>query len=592
MRGGFLHRVSQDREEDFSLRELNRQSLGLLGRYLRPYTSSLALAVAAMLVVTLAILAGPLLIKIAVDRYIVGGNLGGLNLFLGAYLALYLAFWIGSYWQRYLTDLVGQQVIRDIRRDLTGGVLWRPMTFFDRTNTGHLVSRIVHDVEALSDLLSTGLVFLVNDLLTIVGIGAVMFAINTRLAAVVLLTTPLIYAVMVILGRAMRRAARQVREAVADLTSGTQESVSGIRVIQSLAQEGESAKRFSGLNEATMQANLGAASVTALFFPIMSVTGAIGTALVVWFGGQGLAAGTVTLGTLMAFLAYVSRFFAPLRELSQVYSTYQAAGAALERIGDYLSYRPEEQGIPGKRILEGRVEFRGVTFSYDEGHPVLEDLNLTIASGETVALVGETGAGKTTITDLLLGLYRPDAGVIGIDDAPVEDYTREELRRKLAVVPQDTFLFPGTIADNIAYARPEASGSEVREAARAVQAHGFISGLPRGYETEVGERGVMLSGGQKQLIAFARAMIMDPRILILDEATSSVDAITEHLIQQALGVILEGRTSFIIAHRFSTVKVADRVCVISNGRLAAEGSHEVLWEASPLYRELCAKQWL
>jgi len=425
----------------------------------------------------------------------------------------------------------------------------------------------VHDVEALSDLMTSGIVYLVNDVLTLGGILTIMLMMNTRLTLAVLVTAPLVYLVMLFLGRAIREASRRVR------------------------REEQSATQFSRLNRATMQANLGAASVTALLFPAMSVTGAIGTALVLWVGGRGVAAGTITVGTFMAFLAYVSQFFAPLRELSTVYGTYQTAGAALERIADYLDYSYVETGLPGKKIGRGKVEFRDVSFGYEPGELVLKNVSLIMQPGEVVALVGETGAGKTTVTNLLTRLYRVDSGEILIDGEPLDSYTNEELRRAIAVVPQDTYLFPGTIEDNIAYGTPDASPEEIRASARAVSAHEFISRLPEGYETEVGEEGGLLSGGQKQLLALARALLTDPVILILDEATSSVDAVTEAAIRDALDTVLEGRTAVIIAHRFSTLKAADKICVMADGRLEAVGTHQQLWERSDEYRQLCASQW-
>lgn len=592
MRGGFMRRLHRDTEEDFSLRELSGRAMQLLRSYLTPYWKRLLLATLAMLLVTASTLAGPILIKLAVDRFIRQGNIDGLNLFLAAYIAVYLVFWFSSFWQRYLTNWVGQSVILDIRRDIARSVFERPMRFFDRHSTGDLVARIVHDVESLSDLLSSGIVYLVNDVLTLGGILVIMLTMNTRLTLIVLVTAPVVYLIMRLLGQAIRRASRRVREAVADLNVGVHENISGIRVIQSLSKEEQSALQFNQLNRAAMQANLGAASVTALLFPAMSITGSLGTALVLWAGGHGIAAGTVSIGTFMAFLAYISRFFAPLRELSLVYGTYQTAGAALERIGDYLEYSYEETGLPEKTIAEGSAEFVAVTFGYEPEEPVLVDFELTIEAGDTVALVGKTGAGKTTVTNLLTRLYRPNQGEIRVGGTPLRDYTNEELRRAMAVVPQDTYLFPGSIAENIAYARPDASADEIRNAARAVGAHSFIEKLPKGYQTQVGERGDLLSGGQKQLLALARAMLADPVILILDEATSSVDAVTEAAIQEAMDTILAGRTAIIIAHRFSTVREADRVCVMEEGELVAVGSHNELWKESEQYRELCSAQWL
>jgi ATP-binding cassette subfamily B multidrug efflux pump len=605
IRGGFMTRL-EGREEDYRLSDLNRRATGTLWRYLGAYRGRLLLAGVAMLAVTITTLAMPYLAKVAVDGYIARGDVRGLALISLLYLALNGIYWLATYWQRYLSAWVGQHVVYTMRRDLYQQVLRQSIAFHQRERLGQIASRLTNDVDAVAEVASSGLLNLVNDLLSFAGIFIMMAWLNARLALAILVTAPLVILSMGWLGRQMRSAYREVQRALATVNAGVEQGVTGMRVAQSLSRESFTVQQFERLSLQNMRANLRAGLLFAAVFPTMTITNMLGMAVVLGYGGTLLARGQTTVGVLLAFLAYTYRLFGPLRELSLVYNTFQAAAASLERIIEYLVHEPdlplaqtqppETMVRPARNIMAspsnqpGEVRFRGVTFTYGET-PVLHDLDLHIAAGETVALVGPTGAGKSTIARLLARLYDVTAGAVLIDGVDLRQIDAVALRRLVTLVPQDVFLFNDTIRENIRYGDPAADDAQVERAARRAQAHPFIEKLPGGYDSPAGETGKLLSGGQRQLLALARALLAEPRVLVLDEATASVDAYTEALIQAALAEIRQDRTLLIIAHRFSTLRQADRIVVIEEGHIVGQGHHEELMANSPTYQRLYRREW-
>jgi ATP-binding cassette subfamily B multidrug efflux pump len=593
IRGGFMTRL-QGREEAFRLVDLDRQALGMLWAYLRAHKGRLAAALAATLTVTATTLSMPYLTKVAVDTTIARRDVRGLILISLLYLALNGIYWLAIYWQGYLSAWVGQHVVHAVRRDLYAHVLRQSIAFHERERVGQVVSRLTNDVNALSEIATSGVLNLVNDLLSLGGIVAIMALLDVRLTLVTLASIPVVILSMGALGKQMRHAYQQVQQALAEVNAGVEQGVAGMRVVQSLSQESFTVEQFESLSLRNMRANLRVGLLFAAVFPTMTVTNMLGVALVLGYGGKLVAEGALTIGTLLAFLGYVYRFFGPLRELSLIYNTFQAAAASLNRIADYMARRPEviapAQPERPEDGFKGRVAFEHVTFGYGET-PVLHDVVLSVDAGETIALVGPTGAGKSTLTRLLARLYDVQGGAVRIDGVDVRRIGSPDLRRLVTVVPQDVFLFADTIRENIRYGDPQASDKEVEAAARRAQAHDFITRLPHGYDSQVGELGAMLSGGQRQLVAFARALLADPRILVLDEATANVDAYTEALIQSALDEIRRDRTTLIIAHRFSTLRKADRIVVVEDGRIVGQGRHEELIASNPTYQRLYRRQW-
>ncbi len=592
-RGGFVGRLRGE-EEEYSLRRLDRQAVRMLTQYLRPYVGRLLLAIGAMLLVAGSVLLMPYLSKVALDDYIAQGDFRGLSLICLLYLGLNGLFWAAQYAQGYLSTWVGQHVIYDIRRDLFHRVLQQSMAFHGKERVGQISSRLTNDVNTLSDMVSSSLVNLFSDVLTLIGIVVIMLLINVRLSLVTMISIPVVIISMGYLGKKMRGAYRQVQQELAAVNAGVEQGVSGMRVVQSLSQESFTVQQFENLSLRNLQANLRVSLLFAAVFPIMTITNMLGTALVLGYGGTLVAQGTLTIGVLLAFMGYVNRFFGPLRELSLVYNTFQSAAASLDRINEYmnepLEIEPPEHPQAPEGGFQGAITFSDVTFGYDE-ETVLHDLNLSIRPAETIALVGPTGAGKSTIARLLARLYDTQEGTVSIDGIDVRHIAPEDLRRLIMLVPQAVFLFADSIMENIRYGDPQATDEEVKEAARRAQAHQFIKNLPQGYNTEVGESGALLSGGQRQLVAFARALLADPKILILDEATADVDPYTEALIQRAMDAIREDRTTIIIAHRFSTLRKADRIVVVEDGRIAGQGSHGELVENNPTYQRLYQRQW-
>ncbi len=597
IRGGFMRRLQGEGEgkvTPYRLSDLDRRALAMLWRYLRAHKARLLGALLATLTVSATTLAMPYVLKVAVDTHIAADDLRGLSWMALLYLALNGVYWFAVYWQGYLSTWVGQHVVDSLRRDLFAHVMRQSMAFHERERVGEVASRLTNDVNAVAEIASNGVLNLVSDLLMLVGIVAIMASMNARLTLVTMTSIPVVVVSMALLGKAMRKSYAEVQQALAEVNAGVEQGVAGMKVAQSLSRESFTVEQFESLSLRNMKANLKAGLLFAAVFPTMTITNMLGVALVLGYGGSLAARGAISVGVLLAFLSYVYRFFGPLRELSLVYNTFQAAGAALDRISDYLRREPEIVEPAQPRRPEGgflgSLALEDVTFAYDEV-PVLQDIDLRVSAGETVALVGPTGAGKSTLGKLLARLHDPDAGTVWLDGVDLRQVAFDDLRSLVIIVPQDVFLFADTVRENIRYGNPRADDASVEAAARRAQAHDFIESLPNGYESQVGELGAMLSGGQKQLVAFARALLADPKVLILDEATANVDPYTESLIQQALTEIRRDRTTLIIAHRFSTLRQADRIVVVEGGRIVDQGTHEELLARSTTYQRLYQRQW-
>jgi ABC-type multidrug transport system fused ATPase/permease subunit len=576
-------------------RALDRQILARLLGFLRPHSRRMAIAFLMMLVTSVLTLLGPYLVKVAIDNYIAPGNVTGLLRIALLLLAVFVGIYIASVAQQYLVSWVGQRVLATMRSQLFQHLQALHLGYHDTHIVGVTISRVINDVAVINELLSEGFLTLIGDALVLIGIVSVMLSISPRLALLSFTVFPLMLLATYLFATRAQLAFRRTRVRIAAVVGDLAEDISGMRVIQAFAQEQATRERFDEVNRANRDAHVQAMSLSFIFIPSIEFLGMLATAVVLWFGGRAVANDELTMGVVVAFLAYVSRFFQPIRELSQLYTTLQAAMAGGERVLDLLDTVAEVADRPGAvemPPITGRVELRDVSFAYRDDSHVLHDIELAIAPGQTVALVGATGAGKTTIANLVARLYDVSSGAVLIDGLDVREVTQRSLRRQMALVPQEPFLFRGTVADNIRFARVEASPARVEDAARGANAHEFISALPQGYDTEIAEGATNLSMGQRQLICIARAILADPRILILDEATSSVDTVTEMLIQEGLKRLLTGRTAIVIAHRLSTVRDADRICVLSQGRIVERGTHAQLLAEGEVYRSLYERQFV
>jgi ATP-binding cassette subfamily B multidrug efflux pump len=562
--------------------------------YLRPFWRQMSLAFLAMLVVTLLTLVTPYLLKIAIDQFIGKGDRQGL---IGISL-LTAATFIGLYGatalQQYILSWVGQRVLANLRSGLFRHLQLLSLSYHDTHIVGVTVSRVMNDVAIINELLSQGVITLVGDSLVLVGIVMIMLSMSPKLALLTFLVLPLMVLVTLWFSSRARVAFRETRTRVAKVVGGLAEDIAGVRVIQAFGQENNTQERFNQVNQANRKANIDAMNLSFIFLPAIEFLGVLSTGIVLWFGGQAVGQGEVTLGVLVAFLSYVTRFFQPVQELSRMY-TFQAAMAGGEQVVNLLDTDPAVKDTPdavGIPPIKGEVILDHVSFRYRPELPeVLHDIYLKIEPGQTVALVGPTGAGKTSIGNLIARFYDASGGIVTIDGIDVRMVTQRSLHRQIGLVPQDSFLFSGTIADNIRFGCPEASDNEVEQAARQANAHEFILEKPDGYKTRVLEGAANLSVGQRQLVCIARAILTNPRILILDEATSNVDGQTEGLIQLALRNLLKGRTAIVIAHRLSTIKNSDLICVVHEGRIVEQGRHEELLALGGVYQGLHNRQF-
>ena len=562
-----------------------------LMQFLKPYSGRMIFALVLMVIVTAAAVSGPYFVKLAIDEGITAKDPVALRNIVLAYLAVSTAQLGFNYWRVRIMSRVGQHVLYDVRTAMFDHLQKLSLSFYNRYSVGRVITRVINDVGTLREFITWAVLAIVRNLLAIVGTLIAMLALNVKLSLLTFAVLPLMILATAVFRKAARQNYRKVRAAVSWTNSVLAENVNGVRVVQAFSRQGHNFQIFSGyVNRYYLETSLDAVRVASLFAPVIDLLGAIATALVVYVGGTAVLGESITAGVLIGFVLYIDRLFEPIRDLSRRFDTLQSTMAGGERILELLDTPIEvrdETNAGEMGPITGGVRFEGVSFHYsDDPTLVLDSIHLDVNPGETVALVGETGAGKTTIVKLLARFHDPTSGCLRVDGVDLRTVTQGSLRRQMGMVLQDPFLFNGTVKDNILFGRLDASGEEVIAAAKAVGADDFISAMRNGYETSVEEGGATLSVGQRQLISFARALLANPRILILDEATSSVDTQTEHIIQSALATLLKGRTSFVIAHRLSTITNADKIVVIDGGRIVEQGKHAELLALQGRYYEL------
>jgi ATP-binding cassette subfamily B protein len=594
-------------EEEIAGKAYDTALLKRFVRYVIPYRFSIAVVVLILPLVAICRLAQPWIIKLAIDSHIITGKLAGLESIALGFLGILLIESLLSFLEVYLLQSVGQRVMSDMRSELYRHVMHLPVSWFDHVPTGSAVTRLTSDVEVLGEMFSSGIITIIGDILLLIGIITVMLWMNLKLSLVTFSVLPVLLYVAYTFRRRMRKSFREVRARLGSMNAFLNECISGISIIQIFNRERDEERRFSLLNESYRDANMPVIFWDASLYALVEALSSIAVALIIWYGGGEILKGAVTFGVLVAFIQYIEKFFAPVRDLSAKYSVMQGAMASLERIFALLDTENREQGsgqreqekqryehaidsplYPVSRTLSPEIpliEFRDVSFSYNNGNDILSGFNLSVGRGERIALVGESGGGKTTITRLLTRLYEIERGSILLQGTDIRDLNLAQVRRKVGVVLQDPCLFAGSIEFNISLG-DEQAGQRVRKAAAAVGADRFIERLRNGYNEEVRERGSNFSVGEKQLISFARAVAFDPEILVLDEATASIDSASEQMIQEGIRGMMQGRTSLVIAHRLSTIQDADRIVTIHHGIKVEEGTHEELIRAGGIYFRL------
>lgn len=559
--------------------------------FIAPYRRSLLVAALSMLGVSACHLLAPYLVKLSLDRYIANGSLPGLTVIVLLYAGNALLSWLLQYYQALRLERTAQSMLLDLRQALFTHLMRLDLSFYDRNAVGRLMSRVQNDVGNLQELFTSGLLGTVGDVLTLMGIVIVMLSINPTLSLITFAVIPPMALMTFYWRTRSRQAFAQVRRALAQVNAGLQENIAGVRIIQSLCSEALNMQRFARLNQAHLDANLASARLSAALLPSIELIGMLGVALVVVFGGPMVLNDTLSAGSLVAFVLYIQRFFEPIRDLGFRWNNLQMAMASAEHLLEILDTEIQVQDDPQPLLvprLRGEVTLQRVSFHYAAGMPVLHDLSLHVPAGQSVALVGHTGAGKTTLVNLLARFYDVTAGAMLIDGIDIRRLSQANLRQQIGMVLQEPFLFSGTVRENLRYGNPTADEATIVAAARTIGAHDFIMRLAQGYDTEVRERGSLLSHGQRQLLSFVRALLADPCLLILDEATASLDTETERLVQAGLATLLHGRTAFIIAHRLSTVKHVDRIIVLDQGRIVEQGTHTALLHQHGLYYRLYA----
>ena len=582
------------REEDKLGKGYDSKLMSRLLQYLKPYRKYVALAITLLVISSAFGLAGPYLVKIAIDNYIAASDFGGLQQIALIYMLFLFVQFFTDYGQLYIMEWIGQHAMFDLRRQLFAHVQSMHLQFFDKNPSGRLLTRVTTDVNALNELFASGVVEILGNILQLVGVMAAMYYISPRLALVTFVIMPLIVIATMVFRKRVREAYRQIRIIIARLNAYTQESLAGMSEVHAFVQEEKTMNRYRSINNDLRTENQKSIYYYAIFFPVVELIGALSTALILWYGGGSVVRNVVTVGTLVAFLQYVEMFFRPMRDLAESYNILQSAMAASERIFNVLDTKPEIVAPAQPQPLKGftgDIEFEHVDFSYDPGNLILHDINFRVKPGEKVALVGATGAGKTSTVGLLCRFYDVNSGRIKLNGIDIHQLDPNDLRSAFGLVSQEIFLFSGSIKDNISLGADDISDEQVTKAAEQVGLLPFINKLERRFDHGVGERGTSLSVGQRQLISFARALARNPKVLILDEATSSVDNETEQIIQQALRKMFEGRTSVIVAHRLSTIKEADKILVFHKGRIVEQGKHEDLLRQKGVYWRLYQLQY-
>jgi ABC-type multidrug transport system fused ATPase/permease subunit len=582
------------RGEDQRARKV-RWMIGLLG----PYRRRVILMFTALLLETGAALAPPYLLGKAIDSGISAGDVSTLDWIVAAFVFATVLYAVATFWETYLVGWIGTRALQDLRERIFTHLQSMSIGFFTRRSPGVLISRMTNDVEALNQLVTNGLVTIFSSTLTLVGIVVIMLFLDVKLALITFVTFPLLAVASVVFRIVSAGTYRATRERIAAVTAYLQETLSGVRVVRSFGQEPRHVAAMTDLNEQNRDVNMKTVYLNASYFPAVELLAAVGTAVILLYGGSQAISGALEVGVVVAFVGYLTRFFEPIQELSQLYTTYQQGMAALDKIFDLLDTAPDMVDAPGAidpGTLRGEIELDGVWFSYaeqtdagngpDDDLWALRDVDLHVPPGQTLALVGATGAGKSTFAKLVARFYDPQKGIVRVDGHDLRGVQQRALRRQLGIVPQEGFLFSGSVRENVAFGRPEASEEEIEAAIAAVGATDFVTRLPQGLDTEVGERGIQLSAGQRQLLAFARALLAEPRILILDEATSNVDVRTEKTIERGLERLLHGRTAIVIAHRLSTIRRAGKIVVLENGQIAEQGTHDELIAANGPYSKL------
>ncbi|WP_068617247.1 ABC transporter ATP-binding protein [Paenibacillus tuaregi] len=587
----FIYKDDDAIDKAFDWKQFRR-----LFSYMKPYARQLLpLIILMMILGTITKLTVPYLTSLAIDKAIVKeGSLSLLYIITGSVILLYLIQWGASAYRIKYTNIIGQRVIYDLRSDLFRHIQKLSFNFYDKRPAGSVLVRVTNDVNSLQDLFTNGVVNLMIDCVQLVGIVVILLLVNWKLGLAVMVTVPIMFFISTKLRQTIRIAWQVVRTKNSRINSHLNESIQGIRVTQAYTQEQENMRFFDAMNYDSKKSWDKASAMNQMFGPLIEITGGIGSFILFWLGAYLIQSGEITIGLLVAFSNYVGNFWDPINRLGQMYNQLLVAMASSERIFEFIDEKPsiaDKEGAKPLPVIRGDIRFDHVVFEYEKGRAALKGIDLSVKAGQSVALVGHTGSGKSTIINLVSRFYDITQGRITIDGYDIRDVTLQSLRSQIGIVLQDTFIFSGTIRDNIRFGRLDATDEEVEAAARAVDAHEFISQLPGGYDTEVEERGSALSMGQRQLLSFARALLADPRILILDEATASIDTETELKIQEALKVLLKGRTSFIVAHRLSTIRHADHIVVLDHGEIKEEGTHDQLLEKKGIYSGLIEAQF-